>query len=660
MNALPWVVRRLSALALPVALLLSGAPAPLEAQPGATSSPAAAIDRGELEAFVDATVRDAMDRDGIAGVNLAVVDASGPLLIKSYGIMAPGRPVTPDTLFPMQSISKTMVWIALMQLVEQGKIGLNDPVNRYLPTAAQIPDDGFQQPIRVRDLMSHTPGFEESQLGILFVDRPERLLPLDSWLERHRVHRVREPGRVVVYSNYGGTLGGAIVSHVTGMAWQDYAEQKIIRPLGMDATFRQPYPAALAKRLALPQPMDAGQEARLTDGFHTIGGRLVPARREYTADYPAGAMVATPKAMAAYMLALLDPERMQAAGVLKASTVLAMREPLFAGPAGFGDLRHGFGAQYIPGDAIAFGHNGDSLYTAASVTVIPSVGLGVFVSTNTPNGEELDLRLKSAIVERFFGARLPPAVYEPGAADAARSYAGEYRTLRRPYFRTEHGIYDLLIDTDTVAARANGDIEIGSLLGSTRRFVPLGAGVYRDAVGPERVAFRPLGATEGLFQPYRDVASERIGAFETPEWGLLVMLATLLGAVAAAAVAVREALRRRPTAAFERYAVWSIAGAAAAWLIGFGLFGAVLVKALTAADVKEIMWWYPPATLVLACWAFATAAALSVIATPGLAVIGRANGWPRWRRGFHAFATLVFLTCAFELWRLSFLGFSGW
>jgi CubicO group peptidase (beta-lactamase class C family) len=660
MNALPWVVRRLSALALPVALLLSGAPAPLEAQPGATSSPAAAIDRGELEVFVDATVRDAMDRDGIAGVNLAVVDASGPLLIKSYGIMAPGRPVTPDTLFPMQSISKTMVWIALMQLVEQGKIGLDDPINRYLPAAAQVPDEGFRQPIRIRDLMSHTPGFEESQWGILFVDRPERLMPLDSWLERYPVHRVRAPGQVVVYSNYGGALGGAIVSHVTGLTWADYAEQKIIRPLGMDATFREPYPAALAARLALPQPMDADQAARLTDGFHMIGHRLVPARREYTADYPAGAMVATPGAMAAYMQALLDPLRMQQAGVLKASTVLEMREPLFEGPAGFGDLRHGFGAQPIPGEAIAFGHNGDSLYTAASMTIIPSLGLGVFVSTNTANGEALALRLKSAIVGQIYGAQLPPAVYGPGAAEAARSYAGEYRSLRRPYFRTEHGLYDLLDDTDTVAAKANGDIDVGSLLGSTRRYVPLGQGVYRDATGPERIAFRPLSGRVGLYQPYRDVAWQRIGLLATPEWAIAVMLLAIGAAIAGLWLGVGDLISRRGAKRFDRYAVWSLSAAALAWLTGFVCFIAVLLKGLGADDINEIMWWYPPVALIAACWTFAVAAVLTLAALPGIAAVGRANGWSRRRRGLHGVVTAAFLLCAWQLWQMSFLGFSGW
>jgi CubicO group peptidase (beta-lactamase class C family) len=653
-------MRRFSAFLLAVAVLCSGAPAPLEAQPGNPPPPATAIDRGELEAFVDATVRDAMARGGIAGVNLAIVDTSGPPLLKSYGIMSPGRPMTPDTLSPVQSISKTMVWIGLMQLVEQGKIGLDDPVNRYLPAAAQIPDEGFGQPIRIRDLMSHMPGFEESQWGILFVDRPERLLPLDSWLERYRVHRVREPGQIVIYSNYGGALGGAIVSHVSGMTWQDYADQKIIRPLGMDATFRQPYPAALAARLGLPQPMDPGQAARLSDGFHMIGHRLVPARREYTADYPAGALVATPGAMAAYMQALLDPQRMQQAGVLKVSTVLEMRQPLFEGPAGFGDLRHGFGAQGIPGDAVAFGHNGDSLYTAASMTVIPDLGLGVFVSTNTANGEQLALGLKSAIVGRFFGGQLPPAVYGPGAADAARSYAGEYRTLRRPYFRTEHGLYDLLDDTDTVTAKANGDIEIGSLLGSTRRYVPLGQGVYRDAGGAERIAFRPLGGNVGLYQPYRDVAWQRIGLFATPEWAILVMLLTIGASVAGLWLGLRELIGRRAAQRFERYATWSLTGAALTWLVGFVCFIAVLLKGLGADDINEIMWWYPPVALIAACWTFAVAAALTLAALPGIAAVGRANGWSRWRRGLHGVVTAAFLLCAWQLWQMSFLGFSGW
>ena len=619
------------------------------------------MDRPRLEAFVDRTVAAAMREDHIPGVSVAIVDGSGPLLIKGYGIAAPGRAVDADTLFPVQSISKTMVWIALMQLVEQGKIGLDDPVNAHLPASLRIPDEGFKSPLLVRHLMSHTAGFEDSDLGHLFVDRPERLQPLQVYLATHRVHRVREPGAVVVYSNYGGALGGAIVSQVSGMPWEDYAEQKILRPLGMGyATYRQPYSAEIAAARGLPPPMPAEAAAQLTDGFRRGAKGPEVGPREFTADVPAGALVASPTNMAAYMRALLDPELMQRSGVLKAQTLLDMRTPLVTGPAGFGDVRHGFEPVSLPGGIDAFGHGGDSLYQVATMTLVPSLGLGVFVSTNSANGRPLTMALRERLVMEFYGARLASPVYGPGAAAEARSHAGDYRSLRRAYFRTERGIFDLLRDTVSVSASPNGDLRIGSLVSGSRWFVPLGDGVYRDRNGSERIAFRPLNGRTALYDPYRVMPSERIGFLGSPAWDLLVIGLAVFAAAAALAGAARRTLARRPDRGFERYAATALAIAAATWPVGFGLFGAMLVRGLTATDVVEIMWWYPPPALIWACWTFAAAAALTLAALPGLAVAGRPNGWPAWRKGGHAVVLLIFLACAATLWRLGFIGFSGW
>ena len=138
----------------------------------------AAIDAARLTDFVDGAVADAMQRDHLAGVSVAIVGRDAVLLAKGYGIssLEPRRQMTADTLCRVGSISKTLVWIGLMQLAEQGKIGLTDPINRYLPKALQIPDEGFAQPILVWHLMAHTTGFEQTVLGHMLVDDPRREL----------------------------------------------------------------------------------------------------------------------------------------------------------------------------------------------------------------------------------------------------------------------------------------------------------------------------------------------------------------------------------------------------------------------------------------------------------------------------------------------------
>ncbi|HEY3949833.1 serine hydrolase domain-containing protein [Phenylobacterium sp.] len=619
------------------------------------------IDPIRLEAFVDGAVGHAMRQDQIAGISVAIVDRSGSLLIKGYGIAAPGRKVDVDTLFPVQSISKTMVWIAVMQLVEQGRLHLDDPINAHLPASLQIPDQGFRKPILIRDLMSHTAGFEDSAFGHLFVNRGDALLPLDAYLRRYRVNRVREPGSVVVYSNYGATLAGAIVAHVSGMSWEDYAEQRILRPLSMTgATFRQPYSMQTAMAHGLPAPMSDPVAARLTDGFRSNAGQLEVASREFTSDPPAGALSASATDMAAYMSALLDPQAMERSGVLKAQTMLDMRQPLFAGPAGFGDMLHGFEAVPLPSDAEAFGHGGSSIYQVASMTLIPGAGIGVFVSSNTGSGRELVQRLRDLIAAQFLGAEASTPVYGPRSPAEARAHAGAYRSLGRPYFRTERGLYHLLIDTEVVAAAPNGDLLLSPSFGPSRRFMPLGQGVYRDVAGPERIAFRPLGGDVGLYDPYAEAAWQRIGYWQGPSWAKLVIALTALTAMLALGAAVRRLLTRKPEAAFERCATAIVAALALTWLAGLGLFSLFVVGALSAPNVAEIIWSYPSPALVWACWLFAAAAGLSLASLPTLAVVGRSNGWSTSRKAAHALTIAIFLACAATFSSLGFLGFSGW
>ena len=164
------------------------------------------IPPAELEAFVDATVQLGMDEQHVAGVAVSVVQNGRVVLNKGYGFASfdPLRPVDPDTtLFRIGSITKTFTWILAMRAVEAGKLDLDAPINRYLPPDLQVPDEGFAQPIRMRDLMTHSAGFEDRFAGILFIFDPTRIVPLESYLRDYRTHRVREPGVVTSYSNYG-------------------------------------------------------------------------------------------------------------------------------------------------------------------------------------------------------------------------------------------------------------------------------------------------------------------------------------------------------------------------------------------------------------------------------------------------------------------------
>ena len=151
---------------------------------------------------------------------------------------------------------------------------------------------------------------------------------------------MREPGKLMAYSNYSTALAGAIVAQVSGMEYESYVEQNILAPLGLaHTTFREQY----APTEGLPQPMSAELAAHMAQNIESRDGRWQTVPHEHIVSMaPAGAAVSTAADMARYMLALLDPQQLEAAGVLKAETFAQMREPSFQSAPGMPAMHHGF------------------------------------------------------------------------------------------------------------------------------------------------------------------------------------------------------------------------------------------------------------------------------------------------------------------------------
>ena len=330
-----------------------------------------------LEPFVDGVVQTAMHTERIAGAGVVVVRDGRVVLLKGYGLAdVAGRRVDPErTLFRIASISKTFTWIALMQLVEAGKVDLDKPANDYLPVQLRIPDEGFAEPVLVRHLMTHSAGFEDLVAGHLFIPDPAHGVPLIDALARHRPHRVRPPGVASVYSNYGTALAGAIVQHVSGEAFEDRVERQILTPLGLQSTtFREPYPLALVQGRGLPSPMSPALAADVSDGFRWNGGAFVKQPFEYVVQFaPAGAASTTPADMGRYLTALMSGGR----GVLQPQTVdlFARETPLFANAPGVNGVAYGMLQSHSPGGWRAWGHGGDTLRFHSELAIYPDLKL---------------------------------------------------------------------------------------------------------------------------------------------------------------------------------------------------------------------------------------------------------------------------------------------
>jgi CubicO group peptidase (beta-lactamase class C family) len=603
-----------------------------------------------LEAFVDGLVSASMAHDAIAGVQVAVVRNGEVLLAKGYGTesIEPNHPVDPDqTLFRIGSISKTLTWIALMQLAERGRLELDDPINDHLPDELDVPDEGFERPIRVIDLMNHAAGFEELLQG-LFVASDAPLLSLGEQLSKRRPQRVREPGRRMAYSNYGAALAGAIVAHVSGMDYESYVEQSILQPLGMmQTTFREQY----ASRDGLPQPMSAELAAHMAQNIETLQGAWQALPHEHIVSMaPAGSAVSTAADMARYMLALLDPQLLEAKGVLKAATFAQMREPSLQSAPGMPAIHHGFFNTPLGiGERLGFdnlSHAGATLHFRSFMVVTDDLGdqgtLGVYVAANSAPAQRMVFAVAEQIFAKYFRPApepFPDGRYKPSDL---REYTGQYRSTRRSYTQFEKIV---TVGAMPIVATPDGALTL-RLFGPELRLVPISKDLFRQPDGDVTIAFLrdERGAITHLITPIGEF--DRVGFFMSQQWLALMVAVALLACIG---ILIAAVLRREP--------VGVVTVTAIAWLLFIFLMIAWVLPLAGPQGLDQFIYTYPQPLLKLALAVGVVATGLSVLGIATLVPVWRERTWPIGRRLRHSAAVALFIALVATLSQWNAIGF---
>jgi D-alanyl-D-alanine carboxypeptidase len=186
------------------------------------------IDDARLEAIDDA-VRVRMQRGRIPGLTLGLTDRDAALLIRSYGYaeLASRQPVTSDTLFEIGSIGKTFTAVAILQLVDEGRLDLHAPVDTYLPWFA-VPQRAGHAPITIAHLLSHTAGIVAGIDGT-----PEAAFQV--WSLRD-LPTFSAPGERFHYSNVGYKGLGLVLETVEGRPYREIIRAHVLDPLEMSAT----------------------------------------------------------------------------------------------------------------------------------------------------------------------------------------------------------------------------------------------------------------------------------------------------------------------------------------------------------------------------------------------------------------------------------------
>jgi CubicO group peptidase (beta-lactamase class C family) len=622
--------------------------------PTARLSAGQAIPPAELEAFADGLLKDAMSREHIAGATVSVVQNGQVILKKGYGFASlnPQRAVDPDrTLFRLGSISKTFTWIALMKEVEAGRIRLNQPVNLYLPEKTQVKDQGYDQPVRVANLMDHSAGFEDRALGQLFERNYDRVRPIDLYLRQERPKRVHPPGAVSSYSNYGAVLAGEAVTYTSGKPYERLVEDEIINPLGMaHTTFREPHDP----KAGLPAPMPASLTGDISDGY-----RWTPlgfARRDYEfigQVAPAGAGSSTAGDMARYMLMQLAGGQLGGAAVYGPTAAEAFRTPLRKTPVGINGWAHGFMVFDLPGGHRGYGHGGATLSFFSNMVVVPDLNLGVFISTNTATGRPLVTRFPDRIVQHFYAPPEPfPRAGSPELAQRAGDFAGYYLTTRRAYSGLE-GFVDQLNGGASVDVSHGGQLAIRDTSG-VRVFVPEGPldeGRFIASQGSERIAFD---FADGAARAFHVASGTQV--FErAPLWRQPTTLAVLTALAASAALITLVGIGVRNRREFRENQIQTRASLvqniqAVLWLVALGLFGLWMSK---SGDQAQMMYRWPGVLMITASACALVAAGLTattVIVLPAIWRGGRrVDSWTHLRKAFFTLTVLIYAAFSTDL-----------
>jgi CubicO group peptidase (beta-lactamase class C family) len=343
-----------------VLAFLAGLPDRAQAEPKATEAPT--FSRAALARIGD-YVRNEVATGMIPGAVLLIQQHGKRVHLESFGVRDPGssRPMTPDTIFQIYSMSKAVTSVAAMMLVDDGKLALDDPVSKYIHAFADAkvgvdPSDEagklplrlepLKRPITIRDLLRHTSGitygfFGETVVQKLYADPLLYAGDFDNAEFADRIAVLPLADQPAVRWNYSHSTDvlGRVVEVASGQTLYQFEKQRLFDPLGMSETTYHLADEAKWPRLAKPFPADRFRVAGIRDP-------TVPRRWE-----SGGAgLVSTAADYARFLQMLLNRGELEGRRYLKPQTVAAMTSDQIGPETGI--LHDPF---YFPGPSSGFG-----------------------------------------------------------------------------------------------------------------------------------------------------------------------------------------------------------------------------------------------------------------------------------------------------------------
>ncbi|WP_208986175.1 serine hydrolase domain-containing protein [Labrenzia sp. OB1] len=439
---------------------------------GAMMEPAAARTQHSWQArlggFVDGLVTTELDREAVAGAVVVIVSGDDVVLSRGYRLsdVRTGRLFSPDEdIVPLASVTKVFTALAILQLVKEGRIALDDPVTQYLPGLELAQPYGD---INVRHLLSHTAGLEERYSGY-FATRaglgtPSRIAQISAILPR----QIRAPEDVIAYSNASYVLLGEIVAQVTGQPYSRYVADTVLAPMGIDdAHFMHERASDNG-----PGPFHVWSAGRY------IATDPSPFEEIHTSS---GGLALTAGDMGRIMQVLLKQ-----GSIGKTGAIADMQRIALPGRGEFEGRALGYWTETWAGHKV-FHHGGTHFGFQTNMVLIPSLDLGFFVAANGPSGgalRDLPRRVLREVISPE--ARTLTAGIKSNL-DQLQDYTGRFITTRR----NESGLDRLRIpDAHIIDIRLaeNGRLLVSGL-GYSKLFHKIGEDRFETQEGDLRLGF---------------------------------------------------------------------------------------------------------------------------------------------------------------------------
>jgi len=323
---------------------------------------ASSINTSKVEE-IDAFVSEQMQRHGIPGLALALIDGDKVIFMKGYGKAdQTGLPITPHTPFILASVSKPLTALAILQLVDTGQVELDIPVQRYLPEFS-VADPIASSQITVRHLLLHTSGIPATAC-----DTKANAQTIKEYVVELQTVKLNAPvGTRHNYCSGNYNVLGRIIEVVSGQSFGEYMQKHIFAPLDMQQSFTSEQEA---------------QQAGLAQGYQWLFGLSVPTHHPYNpSQLPSGYMISSVEDMSHFLISQLNDGQYAATNLLSASSVAAMQ---VAATKRGEDGGYGFGWVIAPvGGVPAIWHDGVNVNFHSLLLMQPETKRGAVVLMNS-------------------------------------------------------------------------------------------------------------------------------------------------------------------------------------------------------------------------------------------------------------------------------------